>query len=184
MRASRVAAIIIDRTHSIANMTEIRTAFIVLLAALAGCSKTDTVQQQAVDEVPMPASHQIPVTLVSNYAFMGQMASKGDGRSFSSFYVDTATLARSGYQPVTGQFAIRDLIRNGDEWGLIEWTRLSEGFKVEGRDVIDSGKYVLFHARPMPPNSIDPAGRYRTRWTVSKKGEWVILWDSLFGGRK
>jgi hypothetical protein len=160
-------------------------ASIVAAIVLTGCKNADeTAQTQAAQTVPMPGTQHISIALISNYAFMGQMASKGDGRSFSGFYVDSATIARAGHAPLAGKAAIQDFIRNADEWGVREWTRISEGFRVEGREVIDSGTYALALYQPLPPNTLDAEGRYRTRWLFAPNGEWVILSDSLTGVTK
>jgi hypothetical protein len=110
--------------------------------------------------------------------------SKGDGANFSQFYVDTATIVRKGYDPIVGQAAIRDFIRNADEWGIQDLRRISDGFRIEGRDVIDSGSYALAVAQPLPPGTLDGAGRYRTHWTYTTQAEWMILSDSLIGTGK
>jgi hypothetical protein len=162
-------------------------ATLVALVLSAGCGKSDQAQPPLgaiLEEVPMPGTQHIPIALISNYAFMGQMMSKGDGRSFATFYLDTATLARDGLEPLRGQIAIRDFVRNGDEWGILEFRRLSDGFTVEGRELTDSGHYEIIHSAPLPPNTIEPAGSYRTRWTFTKKGDWFIVYDSLFPVKK
>ena len=158
----------------------ITIAAFAVLTVSGACDKGDkTPAPSQSQEAIMPGTQMIPIALISNYGFMGQMMSKGDGRSFSSFYSDSAIFAREGQEVLTGVNAIRDFVRNGDEWGVIEWTRISEGFRVDGRDVIDSGTYVFNTAQVLPPNSIDPAGRYRTHWTYTPAGEWRILSDSL-----
>src|SRR5262245_13238893 len=94
-----------------------RAASAAALFVLAGCDKSDgSAQAGTTKEMPMMGGPQVSIALISNYAYMGQMASKGDGRSFSLFYADTATLAREGMPPLRGLEAISDLIRSGDEW--------------------------------------------------------------------
>jgi hypothetical protein len=168
------------------SVRKISVALTAICSFALACAKSDqpaTQNQTASPEIPMQGPMQIPISLVSNYAFMGQMFSKGDGLSFAKFYVDTATIVIKGYQSLQGRFAIRDFVRSGDEWGVREMGRLSKGFRVDGRDVIDSGSYGLV-AVQVPARTLDPRGRYWTWWTYTPQGEWVIKLDSLVGINK
>lgn len=142
---------------------------------------------QADEEPPPPVvammpETAIPMSLASNYAFMSLQFALGDVASFGSNYDREARLFAPGYVPLVSRFEIQSTFApEGRRLGVREFNRHSQGIRVDGRDVLDSGTYELVGERAVPDTVLDATGRYWTRWRFQDNGEWIIVTDSLVG---
>ena len=172
-------------------MSNRRTKLIRLCAAALGlaCIACGTPEQKPAavkaTVVPMMTGQGIPMSLASNYGFMSIQFSLGDVRSFASNFADSATLA----VPTVGVLRGRDAIETkfageGKRYAVKEFNRSSSGFRIDGRDVTDSGTYKLVTAVPLAKGALDATGRYWTRWHYTEDGRWLIVSDSLAGVNK
>ncbi len=135
--------------------------------------------------VPMMAGQGIPMALASNYGFMSIQFSLGDVRSFVSNFADSATLAVPTVGVLRGHDAIEaKFAGEGKRYGVKDFNRTSSGFRIDGRDVSDSGTYKLVTAAPLAKGALDASGRYWTRWRYTEDGRWLIVSDSLAGDSK
>lgn len=133
-------------------------------------------------EVPMPTAEAALIPTSLNYTLMQTALSIGDVSGFARAFTEDATM----YVPSHGRMVGRDSIavkfgREGLRLGIKKIRRESAGRYVEGREVVDSGRYVIESDLPLPENTLDAEGRYWTRWRVLPDGTWLIASDSLVG---
>lgn len=133
--------------------------------------------------MPMPTLTDAALPIANAYAMAQTAFSHGDVRMFVSSFTDSATLFVPGYGRMVGRNVIaRDFGREGQRLGIRNTIRTSAGRYMEGRDVVDSGTYVIESEPPLADQSIPQTGRYWTRWRHLPNGIWLIVSDSLAGG--
>ncbi len=153
-----------------------------LSAALVACGAPDTKPQPAGEHAapPLTPSHGIEMALASNYGFMSLQFQLGDVGAYVSNFADTARLSVPGYGVLRGRDSIGiRFAGEGKRFGVKDFTRQSAGYRIEGRDVIDSGTFKIVTEMPLPKGSLDSTGRYWTRWHSTEDARWLIISDSL-----
>lgn len=162
-------------------MRSIRTALLFVVLANAACnSAADEAAEPPLPEVPMPAEQDLGLPLANAYAVAVAAFVNGDVRMFTLTYSDSAILVVPGYTRMEGRNAIaREFGREGQRLGVRDILRSSDGRYIEGRDVVDSGTYVITSNDPLPAGGLPASGRYWTRWRHAADGTWTIVFDSL-----
>lgn len=154
-------------------------------AAFVACGTRDKKPAPVTQVVPMVSSQGMLMSLASNYGFMSLQFRLGDVGAYMSNFADSATLTAPGFGVLRGRDSIAlKFAGEGKRLGVDEFNRTSIGFQIEGRDVLDSGTYKLVTAFPLAKGTIDATGRYWTRWHYTEDGRWLIVSDSLVGGKR
>jgi hypothetical protein len=150
-----------------------------MLAALS-CGGGDG--NRGATAAPMMSEADVSLALSQNYAFWQITLVVNDLAAFASNFADSATMYAPSYGRLVGRAAIVNTFDGeATRLGIAEIRRESQGKRIEGRDVLDSGSYEILTSRPLPPNAIDAKGRYWTRWRYTEGARWIILSDSLVG---
>jgi ketosteroid isomerase-like protein len=158
------------------------------LAGILACAGQGDEQAAAIPEpaVPMPSAADAVLPIMNAYAMAQTAFAHGDVRMYVSVFTDSATLFVPGYGRMAGRNVIaRDFAREGQRLGIRNTRRISAGRYIEGRELVDSGTYVIEAEPPFADSTIPSSGRYWTRWRHLPAGIWVIVTDSIAdpGGR-
>jgi ketosteroid isomerase-like protein len=159
-----------------------RTTASTLVFASAGVACGGTESPQVMPALPMPTAEDAGSAVALSYSFVQSALVIGDVRGFTSNFTDSARMYVPGYGEMVGAINIgRDFGGEGRRLGIKEIQRISDGRYVEGRDVVDSGRYVIVTERPLPDTTLHAQGRYWTRWRYTEDGRWLIVRDSIAG---
>jgi hypothetical protein len=164
-------------------MISIRLAMALAVAVTAACtSGNDDAPESPAPEVPMPSEQDANLPITGTFAMAQTAFVHGDVRMYALTFADSATMYVPGYGRMEGRNAIaRDFGREAGRLGIREVTRTSDGRYIEGREVVDSGRYMITSTAPLPEGGIPANGRYWTRWRYSPDGTWIIVSDSIAG---
>jgi hypothetical protein len=153
------------------------------LGACSNADERDSAAQPA-SAVPMPSADDANQPIALNFSFLQAAFSLGDVGNFARSFIDSATMYVPQYGRMVGRATIvREFGGEGLRLRVKEIQRISDGRYVDGRDVVDSGRYAIVTAAPLPPNTLDVEGRYWTRWRHLDDGTWLIVSDSIVGTR-
>ena len=166
-----------------------RICAVCLGVALVACGTPDrqTAAKTAASAsvAPMLAPAGIPMALASNYGFMSLQFNLGDVAAYMSNFADSARLTAPDIGVLHGRDSIAFRFAGaGKRFGVKEFNRTSLGFRIEGRDVRDSGSYKLVTEVPLAKGMIGATGRYWTHWRYTDDGRWLIVSDSLAGDKR
>ena len=153
---------------------------LVFVSAAAACGATDS--PDTTQALQMPTAEDAGSAVALSYSFVQSALVLGDPRGFTSNFTDSARMYVPGYGEMLGAAIIgRDFGGEGRRLGIKEIQRMSDGRYVEGRDVVDSGRYIIVTERPLPDTTLHAQGRYWTRWRYTEDGRWLIVRDSIAG---
>jgi ketosteroid isomerase-like protein len=157
------------------------TAVLLSVVAAAGCAE----RAEDADATPaliMPTADDAGSAVALSFGFVQHALVVGDVTGFARNFTDSARMYVPGYGEMVGPAIIaRDFGGEGRRLGIREIQRVSDGRYVDGREVVDSGRYVIVTERPLPDTTLHAQGRYWTRWRYTEDGRWLIMHDSIAG---